>query len=558
MSTTLLGDHFDVHGGAVDNLFPHHENEIAQSEPLCGQPWVRYWMHPEHLDLKNEAGESIKMSKSLGNVISVPSLLEKQSPQEVRWFFASTHYRTKLAFTYELIASAAEGYKKINRLVRLLESKLASAPDDQLSPTSGGTYASLRKEPCPRDREHLIAGAYGDQSQRFIQRFIEGMNEDLGTPAGTAAIFDYANELYAAGIEHSEDVASVHSAYRCLVRHLHVPRHRVSQPAPVPGAGRRELPCSGHRLQHRALRAGDRSDARASSTCSKEQRFCKSGHDPHRPSGGWRCGRGHPKGPALEPRGAVMSQVFIVTGGTQGIGEGIALQLAEGGSTVVITGRNEARGAQVQAALEAKGSQALFVKGELSKEADCRAIVQAADDKFGRVDGLVNAAGVTDRGTIEDTTVELWDRIFNVNVRAPFILMQECVRRMKRDGRPGSIVNIISMSGHGGQPFLTPYSASKGALLTLTRNVANALRADRIRVNGITLGWTDTPGEHAIQKATGAQEGWLPSAEKAQPFGRLIKPHDVAKLSVYLLSEDSEMMTGSIIDFDQNVRGTYD
>ena len=86
----MLGCHFDVHGGAVDNLFPHHENEIAQSEPLCGSPWVRYWMHPEHLDLRGE-----KMSKSLGNVIGVPELLERHRYDEVRWFYAMNHYRTQ-------------------------------------------------------------------------------------------------------------------------------------------------------------------------------------------------------------------------------------------------------------------------------------------------------------------------------------------------------------------------------------------------------------------------------------------------------------------------------
>ena len=81
-----------------------------------------------------------------------------------------------------------------------------------------------------------------------------------------------------------------------------------------------------------------------------------------------------------------------------------------------------------------------------------------------------------------------------VNVKAPFFLMQHCVKIMKRDGRPGSIVNVASMSAHGGQPFLTPYSTSKGALVVLTKNVAHALRADRIRANVINLGWTDTPG----------------------------------------------------------------
>src|SRR5688572_14672119 len=110
MSTTLLGAHFDVHGGGVDNMFPHHENEIAQSEPVCGAPWVRYWLHPEHLDLRGE-----KMSKSLGNVIGVPDLVAEHGVDAVRWFFATTHYRSKLPFTPDLIASSKEGFSKIQR-----------------------------------------------------------------------------------------------------------------------------------------------------------------------------------------------------------------------------------------------------------------------------------------------------------------------------------------------------------------------------------------------------------------------------------------------------------
>jgi NAD(P)-dependent dehydrogenase (short-subunit alcohol dehydrogenase family) len=252
-------------------------------------------------------------------------------------------------------------------------------------------------------------------------------------------------------------------------------------------------------------------------------------------------------------------RVFIVTGSTQGIGEAIALRLAEGGAKgVVITGRNTERGAKVVAAVEKLGASALFVPGELSKEADCRAIVQAADKRFGRIDGLVSAAGLAARGTVENTSVELWDYLFALNVRAPFILSQEVVKLMRRDQRRGVIVNVISMSSHGGQPFLVAYSTSKGALATLTKNLAYALRKDRIRVNGINLGWTSTPGEDAIQKATGAPADWLEKAVKNQIFGRLVLPKDVANLVEYLASDDSEMMTGSLIDLDQNVVGTYD
>jgi NAD(P)-dependent dehydrogenase (short-subunit alcohol dehydrogenase family) len=252
-------------------------------------------------------------------------------------------------------------------------------------------------------------------------------------------------------------------------------------------------------------------------------------------------------------------KVIVITGGTQGVGEGIArAAAASNAGGICITGRDKTRGERVAADLAGLGARAMFVSAELGDVDQCRNIMKAAEERFGRIDGLVNAAGLTDRGTIDNTSVELWDRLFAVNVRAPFILTQELVKRLKRDKKPGSIVNIITMSSHGGQPFLTAYSTSKGALGTLTKNTAHALRRDRIRVNGVNIGWTDTPGEHVIQQRDGNPKDWLEKAEPKQPFGRLIKPNDVAGIAVYLLSDASEMMTGSLIDFDQNVMGAYD
>ena len=219
MSTTLLGSHFDVHGGAVDNMFPHHENEIAQSEPVCGSPWVKYWLHPEHLDLRGE-----KMSKSLGNVLSVPQLLAEHSYDEVRWFYAMNHYRTKLPFSDDLLASAKEGYTKIKRLLRLLEEKLMAAPDVEQGIPVAGEYASQRPadQRWPRLRHYYTYGRFGELSARYIQRFQEALNDDLNSPQATAATFDYISELYSAGIEAAEEVPDVLAAYRCLVRHLYV------------------------------------------------------------------------------------------------------------------------------------------------------------------------------------------------------------------------------------------------------------------------------------------------------------------------------------------------
>lgn len=224
MSTVMLGAHFDVHGGGIDNLFPHHENEVAQSEPLCGHPWVRYWMHPEHLDLRDKDGNSVKMSKSLGNVISIPQLLAERRADEVRWFYGSTHYRTKLAFSNELLTASARGYEKIARALEIMAQRLRGSDPAARAIPVAARYASLRapSEAIPRERESFVYGRFGDASRAFIDRFIAAMDDDLACPQATAAIFDYVGSLFALGIESAGEPPDVMAAYRCLARHLHV------------------------------------------------------------------------------------------------------------------------------------------------------------------------------------------------------------------------------------------------------------------------------------------------------------------------------------------------
>jgi NAD(P)-dependent dehydrogenase (short-subunit alcohol dehydrogenase family) len=250
-----------------------------------------------------------------------------------------------------------------------------------------------------------------------------------------------------------------------------------------------------------------------------------------------------------------------VTGSTQGLGEAIARRLVGealiGG--LVICGRNAENGERLARELSARGCRTEFVRADLAAVEDCRRVAETARQVFDRIDILVNSAATSERGTILDTTPELFDRIIAVNVRAPFFLMQAAIQTMIERGIAGSVLNILSMSSHGGQPFLSPYSASKGALATLIRNVARAVLRHRIRVNGLNLGWMDSPAEHAIQKRFhAAADDWLQKAEEAQPFGRLIKPTEVAEFAAFLLSDRSGLMTGSIIDFDQTVVGTQE
>ena len=186
-------------------------------------------------------------------------------------------------------------------------------------------------------------------------------------------------------------------------------------------------------------------------------------------------------------------------------------------------------------------------------------MIAEADKAFSRVDVLVNVAALTDRGTILNTSPELFDRMFAINVRAPFFLIQDAAKIMRREKIEGAVVNILSMSGARRPALHLAYSASKGALAALTRNVAFSLMPDHIRVNGLNIGWMDTPGEHVIQMRYHTNDAeWLKDAEKNQPFGRLLKPTEVARAVAYLASDESGMMTGSIIDFDQQVLGSND
>jgi len=250
-------------------------------------------------------------------------------------------------------------------------------------------------------------------------------------------------------------------------------------------------------------------------------------------------------------------KIAVITGAAQGIGEATArLLAARGAAGLLLTDRNAQKGRAVAAEISKSGTAAEFIAAELDDITQVQQIVPAADAHFGRVDVLVNVAGLTDRGSVWDTTPELWDRMFAINVRAPFFLMQAALKIMHRERIEGAMVNIISVNAHGGTSYLTPYSASKGALATLTKNFAHSVANRRIKVNGLNIGWVDTPGEDAVLKRFhNAKEGWLAEAESGRPWGRLMKPDEVARAIAFLASEESGLMTGSVIDFDQVVQG---
>ena len=253
-------------------------------------------------------------------------------------------------------------------------------------------------------------------------------------------------------------------------------------------------------------------------------------------------------------------KVAVVTGGTQGVGAAIARLFAEAGAAGIVTvGRDAAKGRKVADEITAESGVPVEVVGaELGVIEDVRRVMTAADARFGRVDILVNAAGASTRGNLLNTSPDLFDSLFAVNVRAPFFLMQDAVKIMIREGIEGAIVNIGSTSERAGQPFLAPYSASKGALATLTRNAGFALMRNRIRVNQLDIGWTNSDNERRLQAEESGDPDFIDKAAPTLPFGRLIEPAEVARAVLWVASGDSGMMTGSVIQFDQSVWGGYD
>ena len=248
-------------------------------------------------------------------------------------------------------------------------------------------------------------------------------------------------------------------------------------------------------------------------------------------------------------------RIAVVTGATSGIGRGIAEHFAGLGANLVIHGRDRADGLETVRRVKTSGQEAEYVDGDLTSEEVCRAVIRFAVERFGGLDILVNNAGDVGRGDVEHVSVARWDAIMAVNLRAPFILLQESIAPMRARGG-GSIINIGSINAHVGEQKLGAYSVSKGGLMTLTRNAASLLNRDRIRVNQINVGWTLTEGERRVKREQeGKGEEWIAEAIATRPFGRLLAPADIAYAAAYFASSESECVTGSVLDLEQYPAG---
>ncbi|WP_235606263.1 SDR family oxidoreductase [Rhodococcoides kroppenstedtii] len=258
-------------------------------------------------------------------------------------------------------------------------------------------------------------------------------------------------------------------------------------------------------------------------------------------------------------RDLLADRVVLVSGGTAGVGAAVVRSALAHGARVAFSGRRTDVGTALEAELRASGHDVLYVEADVADPMQARASVERTVTHFGRVDSVCISAGLTSRGSLLDTTPELFDQHMAVNLRGPFFVMQAAVRDMVRRGAPGTIVCIGSISARGGQPYLAPYVAAKAGLAGLTKNAAHAHRFDRIRINTLDIGWTETEGEAVTQKQFhDAPDDWAEQAAARQPMGTLGRPEEIADAVVFLLSPRSGVVTGSVIEWDQQVVGGQD
>ncbi len=239
----------------------------------------------------------------------------------------------------------------------------------------------------------------------------------------------------------------------------------------------------------------------------------------------------------------LIGRVAIVTGGASGIGRASAIAFAREGARVVVADRNEAGGQATVDAILAEGKEAIFLRVDVTKEAEIVKLVDTTVERWGGIDVLFNNAGIVLVKAIDTMTEEEWDRVMSVNVKATFLAVKHVIPHMRRHGK-GVILNTGSIASFTGQLGTPAYSASKGAIALLTKSLALDLGRDHIRVNCICPGITDTPmlREHMGYGSEG--EASIRARLARVPLGAILSPEDVARAAVYLVSDDSEGITG--------------
>jgi NAD(P)-dependent dehydrogenase (short-subunit alcohol dehydrogenase family) len=244
--------------------------------------------------------------------------------------------------------------------------------------------------------------------------------------------------------------------------------------------------------------------------------------------------------------GQLAGKVAVVTGSTQGLGAAVGALFIEEGAKVVLSGRQRDKGEKLAKKL---GKQAVYQETDLTRVDDCHRLIDTALDRFGAVDVLVNCAADSTRSTVDDFTPELFERQYAINLRAPLLLAQRAIASLRK--RKGVIINIGSVNAYMGEPRLLVYASTKGAIMNASRNLANALKYDRVRVYCLNVGWMDTEGERAMMKKLGHPPDYIDKQSSGWPLGRILLPEEVAGVCLFLASAKATAFSGAVIELEQ-------
>jgi NAD(P)-dependent dehydrogenase (short-subunit alcohol dehydrogenase family) len=240
-------------------------------------------------------------------------------------------------------------------------------------------------------------------------------------------------------------------------------------------------------------------------------------------------------------------KIILITGSTTGIGEAMARRFVLEGARVLIHGLERDLG---QAVMKDLGSAAALHIDDLADPTAPARLVEAAVRAFGRLDSIVNNAAWIIRSNIETTDAALFDRCMAINVRAPLLLVKAALPHLKAS--QGSVLNIGSINGYCGEANQLAYSISKGALMTLTRNLADSLGRDKVRINQLNLGWVLSPNEHKLKVSEGLPPDWHEHPPAAfAPSGRIMVPDNIAAAAIYWIGDESRPVSGSVTEIEQ-------
>lgn len=248
-------------------------------------------------------------------------------------------------------------------------------------------------------------------------------------------------------------------------------------------------------------------------------------------------------------------KVAIVTGGASGIGKAIVERYAREGATCAVADIDFSGAQRTAMAIQDSGGKAFPVELDVTRSGSIRAMVEAVVANAGRIDVLVNNAGVVEVQPLLEIDESIWERVFSVNVKGLFFTLQAVARRMIDQGTGGKIINLASEAGQRADEMVIAYSATKAAVISITKTTSLALIRHRINVNAISPGVVDTPMWIEVDRLFGKWRGVAPgvtrrSTEEQVPFGRFGKPEDLTGIAVFLATSDSDYMLGQTVNVD--------